>query len=967
MEEDIDDNFSFGEEEEEETKQIVSYKTLTDFFNQNFEYLPRKFDELLSTTPKLLKLANLMLDLLKSGMDSPLTKDSIEKIELCIRSLLQFNDFNDVAETKMSEKSDNDESDQEKLELMETNEQLQNDLIDMKTKIFSLQHEIKQNQNRISSLKAEIEESATDRARLSKQNLQQKQDFNKELQNQKNQFNDISEKYNDAIAQLKLKSGIEDGLRSQLQMAHAEADGYAKQSEKLSNLLNEKKDKIYKLKIDLKKADIKVSELQTQLSNAQNALQANNSSLASTSQNTSSDNQKTMNQIQLNAKIENLNHQIQLLKDTLKLRETHIESLNKQIQDKDQLLDQSNAKTKEIQDEMDQYKQAVEAGNDKIKKNDEILRSRAVELTQNRDILNKVSELLSASYNVGNLSNIPDIIEDLLSQQTISTVPPQVLSIVDSLTRFISQYLLNDKVDPKILIEPCPTIMNDRKLLNEITKQISEIKETMEQEYGNQFDQYKMFDSLLSAKEHFTEDSSNCEFAALTVLCSANEKLRRLYIAQKKKLEKFNKIFPIESLDEIRRLFNQYSKTSQLYYRQCFDDNNQLLSSFVDNTTDLLSRLRSQVIPSIQKNCEVLELPELVVDTIRELNETLEKEANETSQSFIQQQQDLKETLDNTKNQLETTKFQKNHAEKQNKKLIARVNELSEINKSLQNRLDDALQTRNNLESTYTSVKDLNADQEEKIRSLKLERDKLQDALDHSQKSSQARCDALVAAEREVHNTEMQRTQQMFEEEKKHLTEEMDKREQRYKQQKKKDREMIAFLEKKVKDAQQNISSSSAFASSASSVVNGNAPSESGDDDFVSDLIKELKRCIQVSSWSRQKILTAVRKIVDKLIVSTTDEQWRNWGISVLDLEDKTTKSSVIRKEIEKLVSNAKNTELKNEILLYEKKVLSEFEKQKFNRDNQDYSMAGISRAILFIAIAKKIMTTKMKPRKSYI
>ena len=448
MEEDIeDDNFSFGEEQEEETKQDIAFSTLKDFFNQNFEYLPSQFNDLLSSSPNMLKLANLMLDLLHTGMESPLSKKSIEEIELCIRSLIQFRDV----------KSESDESDQSKLEMMETNEQLQNDLIDMKAKIFSLQHEIKENQNRISSLKGEIEESTVERDRLTKQNLQQKQEYNKELQNQKNMFNEITEKYEDAIAQLKLARGTEDGLRNQLQLAHAEADGYAKQSEKLSNILADKKDKIYQMKIDIKKSDIKISELKSQLANYQNQ------NATSNVQSRSVEPQKPQNQNQLNAKIESLNNQIQILKDTLKQRETHIDSLNKQIQDKETLIEQTNAKFNELNESIENYKQAVEAGNEKIKKSDEILRSRAIELTQNRDILNKVSEMLSASYNVGNLNNIPDIVEDLLSQQSVSTVPPQVLSIVDSLARFINQYLLNDKADPKVLIEPSPSILKRRR------------------------------------------------------------------------------------------------------------------------------------------------------------------------------------------------------------------------------------------------------------------------------------------------------------------------------------------------------------------------------------------------------------------------------------------------------------------------------------------------------------------------
>ena len=99
------------------------------------------------------------------------------------------------------------------------------------------------------------------------------------------------------------------------------------------------------------------------------------------------------------------------------------------------------------------------------------------------------------------------------------------------------------------------------------------------------------------------------------------------------------------------------------------------IKEFLMNEFEYRGRLTTKIID------EILEVPELIADSYRELNESVEKDANASSQIYMQQQQDLKKTLDSTKTQLESTKFQKNHAEKQNRKLIARVNELTEKNK----------------------------------------------------------------------------------------------------------------------------------------------------------------------------------------------------------------------------------------------------------------------------------------------
>ena len=92
MEEEVLENFSFDQEEEEReedlTDQEIAYRELKTCFNSIFEFIPYEINVILQDNPYLLKLANLLMKLLETGMESPLTQDSYNLIELSIRGLV---------------------------------------------------------------------------------------------------------------------------------------------------------------------------------------------------------------------------------------------------------------------------------------------------------------------------------------------------------------------------------------------------------------------------------------------------------------------------------------------------------------------------------------------------------------------------------------------------------------------------------------------------------------------------------------------------------------------------------------------------------------------------------------------------------------------------------------------------------------------------------------------------------------
>ena len=82
--------------------------------------------------------------------------------------------------------------------------------------------------------------------------------------------------------------------------------------------------------------------------------------------------------------------------------------------------------------------------------------------------------------------------------------------------------------------------------------------------------------------------------------------------------------------------------------------------------------------------------------------------------------------------------------------------------------------------------------------------------------------------------------------------------------------------------------------------------------------------------------------------------------------DDQNLKPSMIRRNIEQLISSMKNTNQNNQTLIDEKKILVKFGNEQLN-SSSTLSIKGLAEAMLFSVIAKKIIASKLKPRKSYI
>ncbi|OHT17178.1 hypothetical protein TRFO_41234 [Tritrichomonas foetus] len=887
-EETTSDRFeSFGEDEEPNQKN--AYINLTSWYNNKFKFLPPKFDALFQDSPDMSTLSELMLDLLHTGRMGPLSADSIAKLEIAIRHLIySMNSKNNSLGENESSISLSLANRAEEAEQKDRS-RLRSSLIKVKSEYAALQEESKDQQVQILKLQTEIEDLYDENNNLNKRLTKQRNDFNAEISQQKFNNNVLAENYQDALTKIKLMSGVEEGLRKQLDMAHDESDELAARNKKLSEKIKGLKEKLYTAKYQNKKQQIQIEEfvasknfVTTQSSpNKSNTL--NLSSLSSSSSHSNHQNNNQNNSqysksdfIKQKLQLETKSREVEYLKQTIKERESAIDAQKRKIEAQSDLIIQNSNKVDELTQELETLKEQNNQIIEKSLEDQEMQSSRAVELTQTRDILVRISEILSAGYNVQKVADLPDIIDDLFNQQLEQNTNIQAFSIIDGLTRFIDTLLMEDRVDANLLVDQ-KSILGDRRLLNQITTNINNVKDFIAEKFGDKFEQFKLFDSLLSAKEHFSDDSNNCEFASLTVLCAANDKLRRICINQRKQLNDFISLFPIDKHEDTKKLFAQYDKVCYQLFKEKFDDKFSMLAFFIDSIIAINSRMKGEVQPCLNIDCDFIDLPDNIIDAYQSLADQNSIKNNDLNESLLSSREEIQQTVSAIQQQLEKKEMLNKQLESVTRKLSKEVKQLRSQNLELQEKYEEAKSNVSDMEETYNSNLEKAYDLEEQERAAKLERNRLQALLDHHQQNFQNRVDSLIAAERNNHIEEINRLEKLWNEERQGLQEQIEEKTKKFNKQRKADKELIDFLEAKLKNSHEIMKNADVLQSSqnsnktSNSSINQNSsikPNDSSvNEEIMKNIAKELDRVIQISGeWSNQKILSGIKKIVAAIL-----------------------------------------------------------------------------------------------------
>lgn len=865
---------------------------VSDYFTSKFEYLPPSFGELFQSSPDMQPFLKATLNLIHLSKDGPLSTESIENIELAIRQLVFSQSYlNNMIENQNSENSapnspsrstlpNSDQVDQIELS------RLRSSFLKLKSNYALLQEESNGYKSKISSLQNQIDILNEEKKAVKKSLLQQKKESNNEMSQMKEKDSELSEKYQDALTKIKLMNGVVDGLKTQLKMAQDDVDESLKQNEKLEAKLAEKKKTIYKLKVDLKKQNI----LFEQASPSANK-NSNDATVDSPTTNRKIDNSNN-EVIKLKAQLDSKNRDLADSKQIIKDREATIDAHKKRIDSQSDTILNNNKEILDLQKQAQQLKDIIQENENKMNEKDELLNCRANELMNLRDLLMKISSTLSNDYNVEKLTDIPDIIEDLLSiqnDQIDQKLNAKSISFIDALTRFIDTILMNNKTNFNLLIDP-PPILGDRELLTQITSNINKLRETFEENYGSSPEENRMFESLLSAKEHFSEDTNNCEFASLIIICAANEKLRRLCIQQKKQIDEYQRLIPYEKYNDFRKLLNSYEKINTQIFKDKFDDRLTLLSTFLDRIITFYHKMKIEVMPALSFDCDLAELPDKLIDQFNELSQSYSSKIQEMSKenearNSKSKTDDSYTTSDTTDRSIPLTRdetFQSslnlaetkiNKLETQNKKLedlvrklLKKVQTLSAEKDSFKDKFNDIVANQNTQEDNVSTINERFLEVEEQERKTRLENERLQALIEQRQQSFQARLDTLLQAERDNSAKELARNEKMWQEEKKSLLSKLESKTAKYNYQRKADRELIEFLEKQIRNQNNPDSKSNSIDSLNSS--NGNIDNN----DFLNSVIKELQKVVHVKGeWNQQKALSGVKKIV--AVISKSEKE----------------------------------------------------------------------------------------------
>lgn len=815
---------------------------LIDTQNSACDALSSFYDSQIDSSEDRTELSRLMINLLESSQDQIITQESIQNLKQGINKLAEPSIISfPISPNRTPAQHEVDH-------LKSSYSRLKSDYSDLVEKDSQSKILIKNQQDEINYLQAE-------REKLNNSLSEQKNEYSKEVSDLKSKDFEFAEKYQDAVAKIKLLTDVEERHKNQLKLAYEEIDELTQKNKKLTAKVTQKNEELYQLKVQLKKKKIGIQEFQKQLS-----------SLSSTFDSPISNSQE----------FQDMKDEMKRVKASLGSKSSELRAVKQTVHHREYLLD-SNRKILELQnDEIIKNSTRIENLQQQIKKlqddrlKDEVhhnemkemLCQKEQEMIEYRNILMNISFLLEPRFNIHRFEDIPSLVDTLLSESEkggYGTI--ELMSTIDGMTRFIDLLLSNERADTNFLSKS-PPILTDRKLLNQVVDNIKKTKKLLNEKHQLTINDNEMFDSLLSSKEDYFEQPLNNEYASLIVVTSANEKLRKVCIDQQKTIEEYSRICSIDHLDEFVKLLKTYEKTCQMIFKQQFGDSLSLLSYFVDNVSSFNQMMRKNVLSELNINPEFMDIPNELLSFFKE--QSLSISGNDLKTQTMLSEVESKLDSSESKNiQLTNT----------NKKLTRRLSILVKEYKLLKEKYNQLESQQKSQNESLISMNNHSREIEENVKIATSEKERLEKLLEQNQRRTEARIEAMLKAEMDLHQEEIKRRENLWEKEKKELINKLNKKTQKYMKQHKTDQELIKFLEGKLKNSDRMEKPS---VSSVHELPVDPKPKEVppiADVDFIKILATELEKVVQIKGeWDYEKILSSIKKMVSMINLDDVEE-----------------------------------------------------------------------------------------------
>ncbi|KAK8889020.1 hypothetical protein M9Y10_033762 [Tritrichomonas musculus] len=820
----MSDNFSSSIDDLDSTQTSKCAQDLSTYIDNKFPTEPPSLDAILNDYPYLTKLGHLTMNLLRTLINNGLTDESFSKVDFAIRTMV-FEKCNlDVSNlksqmslnsirsmTNSSIDSANSSPYAIKNETIQEIRRLNEELQSSKKRELHLEDEIRSQKNEIKRQEDENIRLTTLLSSNRTQSNGQQCNLQIEIMNLKDEIE--RQKENVSFAEEREKR-----LNDRISELNQDKDELDKRISELQATIQTKKEKISSLKLNEKKLKHEIQnerlnssklqaelEMQLKLQNEKADKNGNSAKLVDLVDRYQKIlNERDVDNAFLAQKLTSLSNYAQQL---INISEELEDRLSMAEEDKEvniSLINQLKSKISALAKENQQ-------------KQDELLSTQG-ELQTLKDMISKFEKETGISINS---DDIQAILKNRFSKSAANNPEKfvELEKIIASILRYLNMLMIGDG-DVFPLICRSEPILESQEIRQSIISSIEDLKVTLSLT-NDVTDVPTLLDKVLSndegiqnllseleAKDEYTE------YAAISVLCSANSNIRRFLESTAESLTELHKLLPIEYREsDIIQSISKYLHDSQALFGLIFEamNNNTLFRSeeilfypmmktFIEQTSDLLHNLDCEVRPTIRFRGKMVDMPNEIANYIEaqdRLIESLKSNGNEntyiaenidSSDNFILRSRDIK--LDDHISQLED--------EKSNllQKIDVQAKDYSDQIEALTQKLNEEISKRKlaeqNLELTQKGAQEALM----KAKIVEKERDDLLELTNKRKKLFAQRKAAIIENERLNYEELLRRERKKFENEKQAIIQTLDAKTSRYKSLKRRYAEMEAMYEK---------------------------------------------------------------------------------------------------------------------------------------------------------------------------
>ena len=876
--------------------QIEAFSNLSTFLSSVLQEEPPGLAEILSDSQFLQKLADLATSLLHAAEAEVLSDESISLIETAFRHIL----FQHARQLRTSARAESARSRrQSQAEVKSQVSELSEDVQLLKIEHQELRRKVRlisDLQKESSAQQQEIEGLYSEKGRLVQKMQQQKRQHDDEVSRNQMDYGLLQNEYRDSLVRLEGAESKIAGLESLVKMARAESEAVSKQCDALKGKLERKREENMKLKTEIAKLrqGVKDAEFQKEAARVESSAMHRSmmSDAALEQENRVLRQQMKAQQVKMadmEARLEKVRAAKVAAEERTYALEEDYRKAEASIEDAERRLARQDQKNAELEEEL---KQVTE----EAKSHMEMSTQNTREVLGMRSVLSAVTDIVSRYHMIDEPEDLPGTLDALLKNMESMKFEKQsqLCSVIDGLTRFIES-MMSGSPNVQLLMSPAAPILGDPTLVQEINEHLEKTRELIGELTENGFKGMIQFDSLISAVPHFAQDKTNGEFASLSVMCSVNEMLRREILRQDEMILDACALLGIQYDDcnraDVRSNVMEFAENlkttaARMYtilrtFYGCTRDNGLLAT--VNQYTELSYQLAENVKSGLQISCNLLnmkliDVPGKVTETIREINDDHNAIRLQMREKYEHQIEDLTHEIDAQKATIESQKQTITNIKNTNMELSSKVTKLSSENYVLKEQLDEAVETRKDMENTFATFHAKNGEIEETARIIKVERDRLLRLLEDKEAHFESRLAMALQTERNAHSLEVARLKTMLDDQTKRAKERLAQKTQKLNAELSQARELIDTLEKS--NEQQKTTISRMKVPDQSSFVGSTMITD--DDPFLSKLTTELDKCISINgSWTHHKVMSAVRRLVAKYI-DQNNERWMEWASNLV-------------------------------------------------------------------------------------